>query len=308
MMGFSVLIMAALVISLDHPGEAAQAPSRRTIALARPVPASPIVGRATCDLKVWLLNRAAQLVEIQPKTGHSVIHPVRGLRSGARPWALACVTGGELWTLETPHLLTRLGPDGHVEDRVALRWPRTALFAAGDQVVYHQLPTVSGAPLLISGVPRMPSAVRAWAGLLGRAAPSQKELFARNLVSCGIGAGAFLPCWFVNEARITISDGTTTREVSIPALASATVDRAIPVWDAALLGSGAVWVLASSVAVTSHTGRVGRRLLLVDRAGVERVHIELSPPARLIVAATDTSCTLLTTTGDLMDITLKTPE
>jgi len=301
------MIWLALIIATNtiSPADsrAAAVPHVRTIALTPPVPLSPIVGRATCGQTMWALNRARQLIEIQATTRRVAVHPVRGFQPDARPWGLACVADGTLWTLETPHVLARLGSDGRVVDRVQLRLPRTALFAVGDRVVFHQLPTVSAAPLLASSLPQKPFEVRPWAGLTGRTASTEQEFFTHNLLNCGIAAGRSLPCWFADEGRLTISDGTTIRNVSIRTPPAATVDRTMPLWDAALVDSGTVWVLASSSRL-SDGRRAGGSLVRVDRAGVELPRIRLEPLARLIVLATDRVCTVLTTGGDLMEIIL----
>jgi hypothetical protein len=298
----ALLILAVLI--WPERARAMQVPHVRAVDLSPSVPPSPIIGRATCGRTVWVLNRASQLIEIRPTSGSAIVHPVRGFQPGARPWALACVTDGTLWTLETPHVLAHLASDGRVVERVQLRLPRTALFAAGDRVVFHQLPTVSAVPLLASSLPQKPFEVRSFAGLMGRAAGTPRELFMVNLVNCGIAAGAFLPCWFADEARMTISDGVKTREVSIRTLPPAIADHAMPIWDAALVESGAVWALTSS-AQTFDGRRAGASLVRVDGRGVERTRIDLSPPARLIVSATDATCTVLTTRGDLTEIVLK---
>lgn len=272
----------------------------RRVVLAPPVPSSPIVGRATCGETGWLLNRALQLIEVKPAAGLAAIHQIRGLEPSARPRGLACVSDDTLWTLETPHVLTRLAPDGRVGERVELLLPRTALFAAGDRIVFHQLPTIAAAPLLASSIPRQPFEYRAWPGLTGRNGSDHEDLLKRNLMNCGIASGASLPCWFADEPRMTISNGTTIRTVPIRSL-PATIDYAMPVWDAALVDSGALWVLISGIP-TIEGRHAGEWLLRIDNDGLERVRFHLNPSARLIVSGNDTGCTLLTTGGDLMEI------
>ena len=49
----------------------------------------------------------------------------------------------------------------------------------------------------------------------------------------------------------------------------------------------------------------GRRLVKTNRSGTELASVELTPPARLILAATDTTCVLLTADGTLMEVTTR---
>jgi hypothetical protein len=100
---------------------------------------------------------------------------------------------------------------------------------------------------------------------------------------------------------MSVSDGAVLRSLTLAALRSAAVDQTLPIWDAALLESGGMWVLATSVRPWNGV-RAGGRLLRVDRSGVERGQIELQPLARVILAATETACTLLTVRGELMEV------
>jgi hypothetical protein len=300
-----VLAILAITVIETMPGHRpAGAFEARPISLGPPVPSSPIVGRASCGRTIWILNRAMQLIAVEPASGHTTIHQIHGIPPGATPQGLACVADGTLWTLETPHLLARLTEDGHVTDRTALRLPRTALFAAGDRIVFHQLPTVPAAAILASSDPRDGFEARAWPGLTSRSGSDSGELVRRNLVNCGMAAGGFLPCWFADEARMTISNGLVLRTVSIRAdRAAAAREHEMPIWDAAVLESGTVWVLASA-APAADGRRAGRSLIRIDNAGAERARIPLSPAARLIVFGDDTRCTVLTTRGHLMEFTV----
>ena len=174
---------------------------------------APIVGRAACG-STWLLDESRQLVEVLPASGRIASRAVQGFAPGAQPWGLACLSDGSLWTLESPRVLARLSAAASVAERVALGLPRVALFASGDRLIFQQMPLVARAPVLASGPPRQPFQVRPWAGLDGRAAASREDELKHNIVSCGLPAGAWLPCWFADESRISVSDGTVARWIA----------------------------------------------------------------------------------------------
>ena len=75
----------------------------------------------------------------------------------------------------------------------------------------------------------------------------------------------------------------------------------MPLRDIAFVERGRVWLLATSSRLFAGR-RAGGRLLLATTEGREIARIDLDPPARLVLAATDTSCLLLTIRGDLIEV------
>ncbi len=295
--------VVAIIAAMSSNGGAGEILQGRLLPGGPLVGDAPILGRATCGT-TWLLNEALQLIEIASPSRRVAAHAARGFTSNARPWGLACLADGSLWTLEAPRSLVRLATDGRVVERVNLGPPRVALFSAGDRLLFHQLPTIVSAPVLATSPPGRPFEVRPWSGPIGRAAAAHEDQLARNIVNCGVSAGAFVPCWFIDEPRISISDGATVRSQTFAALRSAAVDQTLPIWDAAVVGSGGMWVLATSVRAF-HDRRAGGQLVRVDRSGAERGRVALEPAARLILTATETTCTLLTVRGELMEVVVQ---
>lgn len=299
-----ISILLTIVAALTVVKQTDEARQIRIVAASAPVGDAPILGRATCGNSVWLLNQTSELVEVSVSNRRVVRRPIRGFQSTARPWGLACVADGTLWTLETPRSLVHLASDGRVVERIDLWLPRVALFASGNRLLFQQLPAVVAAPLLATSVPRKPFEVRTWAGLLARTATSRADQLAQNIVNCGIASGVSVPCWFANEARVTVSDGTTARSWPLPFLKSPSVDQTLPIWDAALVASGHIWILATSARAFDGR-RVGRQLIRMEAAGTRHGGIDLDPPARLILTATQTTCTVLTARGELMEVIVK---
>jgi hypothetical protein len=294
--------MAALtiVIAWDAPSHANVMLRSRVITLPSAVTSSLIVGRAVCNDRVWLLTENRELVDISPRRLTAFTRPVRGFDRDDRPWGLACLSDGSLWTLASPRVLTEITSDSRTTGRTTLRDPAVALFGVGDRLLIQVAPPVVSAPLLASAPPRHPAELRPWPGLVGRAPASRTDLFTDNLVTCGMATGRDVPCWFANDTLVTVSDGLRTRRVAFPFVEAAGIDRAAPIRDLAMVSAGRAWVLATSTKSVSGR-RSGGRLFLSD-GGREVARIDVAPEARMIVSADEATCLLLTVKGHLLEV------
>ena len=267
---------------------------------ATPLPAALIVGRASCRQSAWLLTESRQLIEVPPEASRAAIHPVVGLQPLDRVWGLACLADGSLWTLAEPRVMARLDSDGRVRERVGTTLPRVALFAAGHELVFQQLPITTHAAALLAGPPRKFGVVREWRGLSARTADTRERQIARNLVSCGVGMAGTLPCWFVDDRRFTVSDGLTARTI-VPPLDAGETNPEAPIWDVALSGNH-YWLVAAGHASARP---VGERLLRVEEKTGAYTSVHLDPPVRAILSATGTRCRLLNVNGQLLEVTFQ---
>jgi hypothetical protein len=262
-----------------------------------------IVGRAHCAGATWLLTDGLELTRVSVDSLAASTSPLRGLRPGEKPWGLACLSNGELWTLATHDALARLTADGRVVERVRLDKPGLGIYGAGAQLLLQHLPAEVGKPLLSAGLPRNLSSFAHWPAPLSQHALSPEEQLRANLVSCGIGTSGFVPCWLVGRTRLVVGDGTpghtTVRELRF--VRAGTVDDSVPIWDVALAGASRVWVLASARAGPDGR-RLGGRLTRSTRRGTDEGFIDLSPSARLILWAVDDRCVLLSVTGQLLEV------
>jgi hypothetical protein len=293
------LALTALIALLGQSARGAALTSH----IVRSTPAtsdSLIVGRAVCHGRVWLLNEHLDLTEITSATLATATHAVTGFHRDERPWGLACNADQTIWTLPGARTMARITSAGKVVDRRPLNVPITALFGIGDRLLLAPAPPVVGFPLLASTVPDRPDERRAWPGLLGRAAASRVDLFARNLVACGIGFDRELPCWLTDATEVVVSNGVQVRRMSMSFAGTADIDREAPIRDVALVDTTRAWVLTTSARMVNGR-RAGRRLLFV--AG-QRPLAELVLPlsSRLIVAADATRCVLLTVDGQLIEV------
>jgi hypothetical protein len=274
--------------------------SSRVVRPAHAVSDSLIVGRAVCHDRVWLLTENREITEIAVLTETSRTHQVRGLLRDDRPWGLACLNDGTLWMLPDSRALARVTTDGQVAERLPLELPAMALFGAGDRLLLQSMPPVVAVPLLGSAPPRRPADQRPWPGLVGRASRARMDRFSQNLVACGIAAGHDVPCWFPDETFVTVSDGSRVRHLSFPFVQAADTDRSAPIRDVALTDGGRAWILGTSLRST-HGRRSGGRLLLAA-GGRELARLDLAPEARLIIAAGESTCLLLTVTGEVLEV------
>ncbi len=296
------IVTITVLLTLCSPSDGmASTLHKQPVTFAGVVPSALIVGRAACQGATWLLTEKPQLIRVSA-TAHTVsVHDVQGLRPEDRLWGLACLTDGSLWTLPSPRMLARLDPNGIVRERQDIRLPRVGLFASGDRLLFQQLPAMIEAPVLATSPARQPFDVRTWPGLRSRPTPSREDELANNLVNCGIAAGASVPCWFVNDAQIVVSDGVSARFRRFAGLRASGIDQSAPIWDVALVGPERLWLLATAPA-SGKDGRTGGRLILVNDRGVEEDQLMLSPTARLIVWATPTRCLILTVRGELVEV------
>jgi hypothetical protein len=273
---------------------------RARIVATRTLGAEIIVGRAVCGRATWLLTETPELVDVRIPDGAGIVRAIRGLEPGDSPWGLGCPLDQELWTLATPHALVRLTSEGRASERIPLALPAFALFAVPQGLVREQLPLAAGEPVLVSSAARQPSAVP-WKGLIARASAEASDMVARNLVNCGIPFGPVLPCWFTDAAVVSLSDGASATEVPVPAMRAVSADGAVPIHDVALGGANRLWLLATGPPIAGGRRAAGR-LLEFDRAGLQRGKLELDTPVRLILAATQSACWLLTVRGEIVEV------
>ncbi|MGE5246379.1 MAG: hypothetical protein ACM3SQ_19310 [Betaproteobacteria bacterium] len=266
-------------------------------------PATLIVGRASCGASTFLLTDSLDLVETSPDALQMSVRQVRGFQTGERPWGLACLADGSLWTMADPDDLAELGRDGRIAARVAVPQPRMALFGLADRLLYQELPLRIGAPALTTGRPRRPRDRVPWPGLVNRKAGSREDELTRNLVTCGLPYAGAIPCWFADDDRMLVSNGSEARRIDLQSLRSAFADPLVPIWDVALVRDGA-WVLVTSIRPEGGH-RVAGRLLRLDARYQVRAALDVTPSARLLVGATENRCVLLASDGRLMEVMVR---
>jgi len=296
------IVLAVVVVSAVAVWATPRPLQQRVVSTTGFVSDGVITGRARCGASTWLLTDTRTLVEVRVTERSMVSRTVRGFASGERPWGLACVGAGELWTLVDYRTLARLSASGEVTSRTKLRQPRLNVFSVGDMLLLQQPPGAAGSSLL--AVARAVDVNRAspWPGPTAARQSSQKIDVLSALVACGLAYEATLPCWITNQTRITVSDGTDTRTSVVQPrfLASTAVDPSVPLWDVAVARSSVLWILTSAVGEGGR--RAGARLTRSNLRGDDLGTVDLTPRARIILSAGEQSVVVLTVAGTLMEV------
>src|SRR5262245_4187714 len=116
--------MLTFLLLIDLLGAPASGLRARTLPNTARVAANLIVGRAVCRGTTWLLTDRPELIAVAHAVPNPVIKTVKGFRSDERPWGLACLADGSLWTHTTSTMLARLDADAIVRQRVSVERPR----------------------------------------------------------------------------------------------------------------------------------------------------------------------------------------
>ena len=302
------IVLTMFLLVRPHDAAAADLPSR-TIQFSQSVPDGVIVGRAVCGgagglesrgSAVWLLNDTHQLIEVALATRTVAVHPIRGLRADDAPWGLACLTDQTLWTLVTPRTVGRIAHDGLIAERLSLQAPSIALFGVGTRLLFESLPLAAASAVFTARSPRRPSEGRPWPGMMVRSAPQRADLLKHNIVNCGLADRSAIPCWFLGDLRVSLSDGTHTDGRAFSWLRGAAIDSSAPLRDVAVFGDR-FWLLTGSPRLAA-SRRVGGALVLTSASGRELGRIEASPPLRVILAATESRCLLLNIRGEVLEV------
>ena len=99
-----------------------------------------------------------------------------------------------------------------------------------------------------------------------------------------------------------ISDGTVARSHDLKPLLTGAIDRSAPIRDVALIDGSAYWLLATT---TSVNRRAGGRLIRAREPARDSLSIDINPPARLILSATEKTCVLLTVDGGVIEVAVQ---
>jgi hypothetical protein len=292
-----------LALTCNTPLLHARALQVRLLSASSVIGRQVVVGRAHCGGTTWLLTDGPELTRVSLDAGAVSSAQLHGLQHDEKPWGLACLPNGELWTLVTHEALARLTADGLIVERVRLDRPRLGIYSAGERILLQHPPAGVGKPLLAAGVPRKLLGFVQWPAPVSQQTRSRDDQLRANMVSCGIGVSGDVPCWITNQARLAIGDGTPSHTTlqELRFVYEGAIDESAPIWDVALAGTSRVWVLAS--ARTGPDGRrVGGRLTKSSRRGSNEGFVDPSPSARLIMWAAEDRCVLLSATGHLLEV------
>ncbi len=306
-----VLALVALVTSGCHRT------ARRTLTWSArfgPVVGNDtIVGRAYADSRILLLTDAPSLVTIDVQNRSADTRSISG-RGADVLWGLARLDDGSLWTLAGQRALGKIEPDGRISERVPLRAPHVGLFSAGGELVYQELNFLPPGDALAAGPPDDEPRHR-WSGLRTRTyALARASVATLNLVSCGATDTPEIPCWFPDEAALTLvtRDGRSRRlvlpglPVVAPEVLLTSAYPARPIRDVFVTASRDLWILSSGTPQKTAAAVVPGGWLLARYDGDGRLlnRGDLPAGARLIVHAAGDRCLVLASDGRVMEVRL----
>jgi hypothetical protein len=268
-----------------------------------------IGGRIDMGDQVTLLA-GSTLVRIDLVMRRAAHVPI-AVAAGDTCWGLARLDDGSVWSLKGHRMLIRIEPDGRVSREIALGEPHVGLFGAGDRLVLQQASATPMGPALSA---RIPAARRgeAWSDIRTRAFPGfgRAQSSALNMVACGASAAPQWPCWFPDEAAVSLVDAAgSTRRLTLsgldavaPEVLLAAENPARPIRDAFVDRRGRIWVLSTGVPPAGGSPPGGWILARYTAEGIADGQRRLDEPARLILRVDDERVVVLSGAGYVSEV------
>jgi len=306
----SVLVAA---LAACRATQAGQEPGLALIAsLFGPVVSSEVIrGRADEGNRVLLLAGDRALVDIDLAARHARRIPI-ALAAGESCWGLGRLDDGSLWTLKGRTVVSQIDRAGGIGRDIPLGEPHLNLFAAGAQLIYQRAAQEPGAPLLTAGPPGA-VVTEPWSGMKARvfAGFARPQATALNMVACGATAGLERPCWFPDEAAVSlITTRGDTRRVSLPGLDLVAPEILLaaenprpPIRDAFVDARRRIWILSSGESPPGEAGRPGGWILArYAENGTPDGRVRLQEPARLLLRADEGRVLVLSGAGHVGEV------
>jgi hypothetical protein len=270
-----------------------------------------IVGRVVTGSSAWIATGDA-LVHIDLQRGRSRRFHVHPLADDEHIRGLASTDRAGMWTLIGDRALARVTHEGLITRRIALAEPHAGIFTAGRELVFQVMSAQPPGDALAAG-PAGGLRRHKWSHMRTRVVRTGGDSAGSlNLVSCGATAGSSVPCWFPNEAALTLTDASGfSREILLDGLPAASAEALLtadnprrPVRDAFVSATNAVWVIGSGETTTpDDPNRPGGWLLArYDSEGRLFRRVQLPEPARLLLAVAEDKCLLLTWDGRVVEV------
>lgn len=236
-----------------------------------------------------------------------------GVAPGEACWGLGRLEDdGSLWSLKGRNALIRIDADGRVSREVALPEPHAGLFSAGDRLVLQKAGASPPDAALKAGLPGHEQWTP-WSDLRVRSFPGIDRVqgMALSLVACGRSRVAERPCWFPDEAVVTlISPDGRTRRVMLPGLVTTTPEALLtaenprrPVRDGYIDDRQRVWILSTGEAPAGPADVPGGWVLARYASdGTPDGIARLTEPVRLILRVEGRRVLVLTGSGHVSEI------
>lgn len=273
-----------------------------------------IVGRVAAGGKVWLMTSKDALVRVDMDEGAHARLALHPLERGEHAWGLAS-TGAQdegFWTLTGRRELAHVTEGGVLDKRMPLEDPHVTLYSGPRQLVYQVVNMLPPADALVAGPPGA-SPRRRWSRMRTRPLPLQRvETAALNIILCGVGERDTIPCWFAEQATVTLAEANgDSREIALEGVRAVEPDALLasvtprkPIADAWMSSAGELWALtAGEPARADLAERRGARTLGRYRAdGTVLRRVPLPEPARLILRVRGARAALLAWDGRVVEV------
>ena len=305
------LIVPALLMQLSCMRAASTRGTARVLFGPAIGQAEPIGGRVeTPGGRIILLAKGSALVTIDIDA--RTVSRAQISIPDAKCWGLAQLSDGSLWTLEDRNTLAEIDAAGRLIRRIPLAGPHLGLFSSGPELLYEETGVPLPAPVLRAGPPASRGALP-WGGVMMRAFPDFTPgiRMALNVLKCGVGRHGEMPCWFPDEAALSLIDAHGhVRRVELsglyrvsPETLVASETPARPVRDVLIDEEGIIWVLSSGRPPDRPTDRPGGWVLArygVNGAAIDQ--LRLAEPVREILRARAGRAIVLTGDGSIAEL------
>lgn len=291
----------------------ADAPAVQVRPLFGPVMGSEVIaGRADAEdgQRIWVLAGDRSLVRIDLDRASFSRSAIRVPATDVC-WGLARLDDGSLWTLKGRQVVAQITEAGDVVREWPLDAPHFGLFGDHDRLLYQPANFEPPAPVLFASAPG-DRARKPWSAIESRPYKlARASVAALNMISCGVGRRGERPCWFPDEAAVSLVDvNGVTRRVALPGHDTVSPEvlltsdnPARPVRDAYVDAGGTIWILGSGAPATAIDERPGGWILArYSTDGMPIGMHRLSEPARLIVRAEPGRAVLLTGSGTIAEV------
>lgn len=293
-----VVVVGLVAAGCGHP------PSRVVLE-----PDERVIGRARDGKRVRLLTTSRRLVTVQLSDLSATSQTVVGLDHDDAPWGLAVSSNGRWWTLAGTSHVAEIGERGRVVNRLAIDGSYVGLFSIGDTILLQPATPAPGEPVL-QGLNLETMGQWNTGSLRSSSFDTRAETLAFNLVACGSGSAAELPCWFSHGLRIDrVASRGKGRQLVLSGIGLAAdarqgwerLETPGPIIDAYIDRIGRLWVL---VRRPTRTG--GEAVVLARYSHDDQLDavVEASSQARLILDVRDSDCVLLVGGGQFSRINI----
>jgi hypothetical protein len=308
----SVLILGAIAGACQPAPLAHPSPSTSVRALFGPVIAAEVIRGREYDGDEVLLLVGATIVHVDLRSHRSSTTAIQ-LEPGESCWGLARLTDGSIWTLKGRNTAIQIAADGTVSRAIDLREPHMNLFGAGHRLVLQRGLATAPDPALHAIEPGVEGATP-WSALKTRQVPgiARAQASALSLVACGGTDRAERPCWFPDQAALSLIDvDGRARYMALAGLAPISPEVLLtaenprrPIRDAYVDRGGRIWVLSSGDPPAGAADLPGGWILArYSSSGAAEGQTRLLEPVRLILAVRDGRVIVLAGSGQVGEVT-----